>query len=285
MPSGPAVEASLFALKALSEHFFGEDHTHDDALNELFSSNLFGSLPLEPSDMLSKIQRERLDLLRQCAGFFANHPEFLPALMNMLFSALGNQHLAVEASMVINSIGSFCAEQLVPEVRTYMDNYWTLIESHSMPTEVKTNVMAAISSIVSKTSATRISAIEFLLECTYSDFRAGMRIAAEDPVEGRSLIADSLKCLISMGQALQTCGGGDHIDDHHWRSGEGQALQKNLVETVSLATRILYHDQEVIEAACQIFRAGDKVTRPGLFVFPAILTEDLVRSVTIKTGK
>lgn len=284
----PAVEASIFVLNALSEHFFAEDNHHDAALNELFSSDLFGVLVLEPSHLSSRIQHGRLDLLRQCAGFFTAQPVFLPGLLNTLFAYLKDQHLAVQASMTIHSIGSSCAEQLLPEVGRFLEHYKSLSLGHPIDTEVKTNVIAAAAGIVSKMPADEAqkAALRFLLECTLSDFRLGMRVSAQNPSEGRSTIVCALKCLVAMGKQLQTTGDEESADGEFWNSGGGgQALQNTIMDIVALSTRVLYQDREVIEAACQVLRAGYKETRPGLFVFPAVATDEFVRSVTIHTGK
>lgn len=283
----PAVEACIFALNALSEHFFAEENNHGAALNDLFSSDLFGAPAIEPGHLSSRIQHGRLSLLGQSAGFFATRPIFIPRLLDTLFTSLGEQNLAVQASMAIKSIGSACAEQLLPEVSRFLEHYDSLPVGRSINTEVKTNVMAAVAGIISKMPAdeTQKAALTFLSECALSDFRYGMNISAQDQSEGRLTVVCVMKCLVTMGKALETSGEDYNADDDFWTSSRGQAMQKTIMDIVFMATRVLYQDREIIEAACQILRHGYKETRPGLFVFPVDATDAFVRSVTIHTGK
>ena len=103
-----------------------------------------------------------------------------------------------------------------------------------------------------------------------------------------------LRCLASIGMGLRT------FDDlaidldaaqetpkpyekPFWNDGFGGALQASIIETLETLTRDFPVDQDMVEAACDILRAGYTESNPGPFTFPPRVTVDFVQ--TAQFGK
>ena len=283
--------ASLFGFNALSDSAASDYLAVEEVLSEVFSSGIFGDLFSITPYMAFKVKRERLSMLEAYAGFFDGRGQYLPDLLNFLFLTLKDPEFASQTSGVLHSIGLSCRKSLVSELLPLLDECKALFANDYTGEYVKENILGAISAIIQALPREEDQGrhLRTLLEYIANDHSLGMSRIHTDIVKGRYKLLCALRCLMFIGRSLKVP---DDVSDNtgkpisiYWSHGYGQTLQRAIVHIISQTARVLNHDGDIIEAACQILRTGFNESQPGLFVFAPAVTVEFVQSVTLHTAK
>ncbi|KAI8988860.1 armadillo-type protein [Pilobolus umbonatus] len=108
------MEATLFALKSISEEISSSENQH---ITRLFGDEIFGRLPqnCEP-----RLKNTILLLMGSLSEWLKSHPQFLGFVMNYIVPSLSDPQLAPSASIAFSDICDTCREFLVDELETLM---------------------------------------------------------------------------------------------------------------------------------------------------------------------
>lgn len=140
------LEAAAFCLGSLSD-CLPDESSFDDILTQIFGSSLFDLLCQGQSVVPVRARQTCLSLIERYSEYFGHHAEFLPAALNLLFSAVGDRHLALPSSKSIYTLCSSCRSILTPEVDTFLEQYGTL-RSSELDSLAEERVVGAIASII-----------------------------------------------------------------------------------------------------------------------------------------
>ena len=287
------LEATLFCLNALSGSISDEDSV-DDMLSRLFGSSLFADMSSTVEPIPAKTRQTAVSMITSYTAFFNRHVEYLPAMLNFLFESLKAPALANVAAKAILSSCSSCRQTLIPELGAFLQQYDVLLTWSTAEVYTKERVIGGIAAIVQAIpkDEDKYAPLSTLIQFVERDFNDCIRfMEASQAEEFQASGICALKCLASMGRSLQAPD--DTVIDldsddslpNFWAEGPGAALQAKIIQMMETVTGLMRWNSDVVEASCQILRSGYKETCPGLFLFPAKVTVDLVLASKLDTAR
>ncbi|KXJ94562.1 armadillo-type protein [Microdochium bolleyi] len=304
------VESATFCLGALSDSV--SDDTCDDVLIKVFGSPLF-ELLRQRDAVPGRARRTCLSLIERYSEFFGRHEQFLAPALNLLFSAVDDQQLAISASKSIHTLCSSCRQLLGRELDAFIGQYESLRSSQGLESIVEERVVGAIAAIVQAIPDPETKADMFrkLIMVVSQDVTASLQLHAnatsavdpQDPLIGRAydstelpsgpvpaaevavlLATRSLRCLLSVAKGLQAPSEPEDLDDE---SGGGrpklgsEALAQTQLEILGVLAQLkdaFSYSVEAVDVLCAILRTGFPETEPGPFVFPPQMVTEFLTS-------
>ena len=275
------VEAALFGLNGLSDSV-AKDPASDEALSKVFRSSLFKDMMDSTGAVPHLAQVTALGTITHYTLFFERQKEFLPDMLDFLFTFLSHPTLAIVAAQAILSTCSSCRKHLLPQISGFLQAY----ELHSQADPgVREKIVCAIAIIVQAlpSDEDKMNPLSTLITFVERDasYCYDARIANwTEEALNRGLCA--LRSLSSIGTGLQMPD--EAVIDletecnpsNPWILPIGQALQTRVKSILHAVTGYLSFDNTIIEAGCQVLRIGYKETAPGLLVLPPEVTVDFV---------
>ena len=167
------LEAACFCLGALSD-CVSEGNSYDDALTKVFGSSLFDLLRQGQSDVPVRARQTCLYLIERYSEYFVRHAEYLPAALNLLFSAVADRHLALPSSKSILTLCSSCRKLLISEIDACLEQYGALRNSHELDSLAEERVVGAIAASIQSLPSEehKLDAIQKLLTMVGADVSA-----------------------------------------------------------------------------------------------------------------
>lgn len=277
----------MFCLNSLSDSVTDEQ-SEDDALEQLFGSSLFSLLSDSQAQIPLKARRTAVNLIGSYADFFERHSDFLPAVLNYLFTTLSAPSLARNASKSICQLCSSCRDTLTGELTTFLYQYELFTNSPSADELAKERVICAISYVIQAlpTEEEKEQPLAALLSFIQKDVEICLTLATQGQFDlGKDVALLVLRCLTNLGRGLQVP---DDIPINldpdrngerplcFWEQERGVIIQTRIVQMIQALVGALHEDPEVVDAACCVFKTGFTETSPGAFVFPPHVTTNFL---------
>lgn len=170
------LEAAAFCLCALADAI-PEGDPCDDLLTNVFGSPLFDSLRQGRDDIPIRARKTCLCLVERYSDYFCDHPQLLPAALNLLFSAVGDRHLALPSSKSIYTLCSSCRILLTPEANAFLEQYESL-RNFELDSLAEERVVGAIATIIQAIPehVEKASAFQRLLTMIGSDVENSLQL-------------------------------------------------------------------------------------------------------------
>ncbi|GAW24311.1 hypothetical protein ANO14919_138950 [Xylariales sp. No.14919] len=303
------LEAASFCLGALSD-CFSEGSSYDDALTKVFGSSLFDLLRQGQNIIPVRSRQTCLYLIERYSEYFVRHAEYLPAALNLLFSAVADRHLALPSSKSIFTLCSSCRKLLTSEIDAFLEQYSALRNNQDLDSLAEERVIGAIAAIIQSLPSEehKSNAVRRLLAMVGVDVSACLQFKSthgntlvdqNDPMvfrafdisqrptspilahEVASLLAiRALRCLCSVAKGLQAPVDLDS-DDESTLAGSSRDLEQvhaDITEILVQLKDLFSNNAEVVDAICTILRAGFSESDPGPFVFPSQTVTELIIS-------
>lgn len=275
------LEASFYCLGALAD-CINEDEC-DSTLAEIFGSRVFDVLADPAFGIPFRTRQSALSLIGLYDTYFVRHTEHLPSALNFLFRAVVFPELATAASKSINSLCSSCRQFLGGDIHTFLQQYTALCDGAPVDNLVKERVVGGVAAIIQadKSSATQLELLSHLLELSNREFLICQDwLSRGDTLQAEEKGVDILRCLLSLAKGMQAPpdipvdleSSPTHASDptvSFWLEGPGQSFTEQTLDLVTRIVELFSRVSGVIDAVCDIFRAGFTETTPGPFVFPA----------------
>ncbi|KAI8635027.1 armadillo-type protein [Xylariaceae sp. FL1651] len=303
------LEAACFCLGALSD-CVSEGDSYDNALTRVFGSQLFDLLRQGQSVVPVRARQTCLYLIERYSEYFVRHAEYLPAALNLLFSAVGDRHLALPSSKSIFTLCSSCRNLLTPEVDAFLEQYSALRNTQELDSLAEERVVGAIAAIIQSVANEeyKLNAVQRLLTTVGTDVTNCLRLRSarenalvdsNDPMIFRAfdvsqrpvspvlahevalqLAVRALRCLCSIAKGLQAPVDLDSDDDSGQTSINQDLVQVHIdIMGILVQLKDLFsNNTEVVDTICTILRAGFSETDPGPFVFPPQMVTELIVS-------
>lgn len=282
-------EVAIFCIAQLSEAVDENGHA-DQCLDEIFGSDAFARLCAGGETGIPLKARQTLvDSFGKYESYFQRHSSLLPGVLSILFESLNFELCAQAASRSILTLSKSCAHVLTSDLPAFLDQ---LDQFRSKPTATASTmpkVLEGIATIIQKlpTDEEKVPMLERILGFFVQEANmARQEVTGPDHENGRLRGHLVLSCIASLGKGLRSEIDTINLDDQpdasayppsFWNSGPGAESQRLLMEAMSLLIVGFPVDNGIIEAACDILRAG-YTERAGLFVFPPSLTVDFIKS-------
>ncbi|KAI1757444.1 armadillo-type protein [Xylaria castorea] len=303
------LEAACFCLGALSD-CVSEGKSYDDALTKVFGSSLFDLLRQGQCVIPVRARQTCLLLIDRYSEYFVRHAEYLPAALNLLFSAVGDRHLALPSSKSILTLCSSCRRLLTSEIDAFLEQYSALRNNTELDSLAEERVIGAIAAILQSLPSEehKINTVQRLLTMVGIDVTACLQfklahdnalIDPNDPMIIRAfdvsqrptspipahevalqLAIRALRCLCSISKGLQAPVDLDSDDESPQpvTNPELERIHMDISGILVQFKNLFSNNAEVVDAICTILRAGFSETEPGPFVFPPQMVTGLIVS-------
>lgn len=188
------LEAAAFCLGSLSD-CVSDSTSCDEILSKVFGSQLFDLLRQGHSVVPVRARQTCLSLIERYSDYFARHAEYLPAALNLLFSAVGDLPLAGPSSRSIHRLCSSCRLVLTTEVEAFLGQYESLRSVQSLDSLAEERIVGAIASIIQALpdEHNRVDAFKRLLLVIGTDVEKALQLNAynadidpSDPIVSRA---------------------------------------------------------------------------------------------------
>ncbi|KAI1129600.1 armadillo-type protein [Nemania abortiva] len=303
------LEAACFCLAALSD-CVSEGDSYDDALTKVFGSSLFDLLRQGQNIVPMRTRHTCLYLIERYSEYFVRHAEYLPAALNLLFTAVDDHHLALASSKSIFTLCSSCRKLLTSEIDAFLEQYSALRNNRELDSLAEERVVGGIAAILQSLPSEehKLNAVKRLLAMVGIDVAACLQFKStqinalvdqNDPMVLRAfdiserpaspvlahevalqLAIRSLRCLCSIAKGLQAPVDLE-TDDEAVQTNTSQDLERihlDIIEILVQLKDLFSNNAEVVDVICAILRAGFSENDPGPFVFPPQAVTELIVS-------
>ena len=287
------LEATLFCLNALADSV-AEEGIADQNLLQIFGSSFFSQMIGDGALIPIKCQQTAVTMINRYTPFFERHIDYLPQVLDFLFTRLQTSDLANHSSKAILALCYSCREALTTELDTFLYQYERLLSQELIDINTKERVIGAIAAIVqaSTPAENMLAPLDRLLLFVQADVQNCLRLLNSGLIEEAQRIGlAALKCLVSMGKAMQVP---DEVPidlepskstPTIWTEDSGIAIQSRIVQCYEAIFSSLQSDGDIVETTCQILRTGYTETTPGPFVLSPLKTADLVVNSGLSTAR
>ncbi|KAL4916815.1 armadillo-type protein [Aspergillus aurantiobrunneus] len=289
-------EAAIFCVAQLSEAVDENQHA-DVCLNAIFFCDEFARLCEDGGMMIPDKSRQTLvDMLGKYKSYFERTHALLPRILTFLFASLNVASCAPAASKSIAHLCNSCRHALKVELPAFISQFELFRFKPTATAQTMEKVLEGIAAIIQTlpTDEEKSHFLERILKFFLDQAEITRTEAAHgslEPARIRGHIV--LRCLASIGKGLRTDNevvlDSDREKDEgpypptFWNTGNGAVSQNLIMQCMRLLMRDFPFDAAIIEATCDILKAGF-TERTGPFVFPPSLTVDFVKSIPLGTA-
>lgn len=309
------LEAAAFCLSSLSD-CISDDNQCDDLLRKVFSGPFFELLAQTHRPIPVRLRQTGLSLIERYSDYFERNSEYLPSALNLLFDAVTDPLLGGPSAKSISTLCSSCRSILTGELGAFLGHYSAIRTGQVIDSLAEERIVLAIASIIQtvKDGAQRLQAFEQLLSFIRDDIQRSLQLAARpelldlsNPLFRRGLeqlqiqevpTADdvalqlslrALRCLVSLAKGLQDVSEGpidlDAPLPQNVSSNDLARVQNDILTAIDQTLTTFPNSGEIVEAVCNIFRAGFSETDPGPFVFPPETIAGFFIKQTVRTPR
>ncbi|CAM1510299.1 Fc.00g006340.m01.CDS01 [Cosmosporella sp. VM-42] len=285
------LEAAAFCLGGLAD-CISEDTRCDDALATVFTSPLFSVLSPGPV-IPPRVRQTCVSLIEHYTEYFERNISHLPPALNLLFSVVGEHHMAAAAAKSIFRLCSSCRGHLYTEAGAFLDEYQNLVVGQRLDCGASEKIIGGIASVAQAIPdlVQRYSACARILGFIQEDVRQALELslssqakdipcvelgcpyAASDENTALHIALKALRCLTSMGRGLQAPTEASFDLDGEHKGGNTPSprlaqLQEQIIGTIIQLQTTFNNSGEVTEIICSTLRSGFSEVEPGPFVLP-----------------
>ncbi|PSN71577.1 hypothetical protein BS50DRAFT_585056 [Corynespora cassiicola Philippines] len=285
------LEGGMFCLVAVAEPLTEKS---DERLHRLFERSLFRSMS-GTTDVPAITRRTAVEMVAAYKSYFLRHTAALQEILPFLLSVLAQPSLAHGAAKSFASLCSECRKTLTGELAGFLTMYEQFLTYPTAEEFTKSKVLEGIAAIVQAQDSEekQLEGVRILFNYVAQDAMRAISVTKEgnDPEQGQVLALTTLKCLSCIGRAMQAMDEEvidletDYKPSTFWTHGPGKEIQNQVINFVNYLTQVFPASGEIIEAACNVLRAGFKETVPGPFVLPPSAAVDYLTKATIETPR
>ncbi|KAI2788108.1 hypothetical protein POX_f08495 [Penicillium oxalicum] len=286
-------EAAMFCLARLSEAVDENGHA-DPCLDAIFGSDAFSRLCAGgANDVPLKARQTLVDTFGKYESYFERRKALLPGVLNILFESLNFESCAQAASRSFLTLSKSCSRALTTELPIFMDQLDHFRTKSTATSSTMPKVLEGIAAIIQRMESDeqKVENLERILRFFVQE---AARARDEAANLGQELACSHgyliLSCIASIGRGLRSDADevinidpttteqrNDEYASVFWSAGPGFQAQQLIMETMRLLVVDFPVDSNMIDAACDILKAGYTETS-GLFVFPPSMTVDFIQS-------
>jgi hypothetical protein len=285
------LEAGLFGLISISDAFNAQS---DERLCRLFDQPLLSTMS-GTQGVPALTRRTVVETVAALDQFFLRNPRFLPQVLPFLLTALALTATANSAAKSFATLCSECRKSLTDELSSFFQMYEQFLTYQTAEMYTKSKVLEGIAAIVQAldTEEKKLAGVRQLFHYVAQDAMQAINVTKEgkDPEVGQVLALTTLTCLTSIGRSLQAADDevvdldSDKVPSTFWLQGPGKEIQNQVINFVNYLTQVFPGNDEIIESACNVLRAGFKESIPGPFVLPPSAAVDFITKTTVQTPR
>lgn len=244
---------------------------------------------------LPKRTRQTLaDMIARYTTYFERNTATIPRTLNLLFNSLELPNCDRVASKSISTLCQSCRKALVVYVEEFINKFNLLRSRPAVNPTTLERVAEGIAAIITAipSDIDKVKCLMSLLE----PFEQVATIAQQQWQQGQAEEAlasamQAIRCTASIGKGFRDQDDGpislddDNDTDHaaeFWSvNGPGGAPQACIMRILNILVNTFSFDGEVIEATCDVLRAGYTESRPGPYVLPPEVTVAFIKASAV----
>lgn len=283
-------EAAIFCMSQLSEAVDENQHA-DQCLNDIFFGDEFAQICGGEIKLPSKARQTLVDMLGKYESYFERSVELLPRVLTFLFASLDISSCAPAASKSISYLCKSCRKSLTVELPAFLDQFEGFRFKPTATALTMEKVLEGIAAIIQTLTSDEEKGQ--YLERILRFFLSQAELARKEASNGETETAYTrgqmvLRCVASIGKGLRTDEVIDLNDDTEggpypptfWNNGDGAVSQNLIMQCMQLLINDFPFDFAILEAACNILKAG-YTEKAGPYVLPPAITVNFIKSIPL----
>ncbi|OAL71487.1 hypothetical protein A7D00_4389 [Trichophyton violaceum] len=290
-------EVAIYCLGSLAESVAENEHA-DHLLDDLFCSEVFQSVCFGHKEIPLKVRQTMADMIDHYTPYFARNGKLLTPVLNFLFSSLDFPSCDPVASRSISSLCQSCRKFLPMHSQGFIDKFHQLCTKSSLSDSTLERVVEGIAAVIQATELDRERAVALLklLNPLLQEAQAACQQASNGQYEeglARSLIV--MRCTASIGRGIRAPDD-DVIDldthdsqpasDSFWANDPlGVSVTETVICILDTLVGQFPNESYMIEATCDVLKAGYTERHPGPYVLPTQVTVRFVKATNISSPR
>ncbi|KAK2749846.1 hypothetical protein FQN57_005260 [Myotisia sp. PD_48] len=290
-------EVALFCLASLAESVAENQHA-DDVLHTLFHSDLFESVCYGRQIIPSKTRQTLADVVERYTPYFERNSNLLPAVLNFLFASLEFPACDQGASRSISALCRTCRKALPQYVEGFIQKFHELRGKPALNGHTLERVAEGIAAVVQAVERDEEKAI-WLLKLLEPLFEEAQK-ASQEAVTGQPELGllrglTVMRCTASIGRGIRAPDD-DVIDldsegsipnsSSFWVTNPlGTSIPATIIRILDVLLDRFPNDGEIIEATCDVLKAGYTEKSPGPYVLPTEVTVRFVKATNMSSPR
>ncbi|OAX80377.1 hypothetical protein ACJ72_05289, partial [Emergomyces africanus] len=290
-------EVAIFCLGFLADSV-AENPKVDKLLHTIFHSEIFDaicfnriSIPVKPRQTLS-------DMIARYTAYFERNHDLLPRVLNFLFNSLDAQSCDQAASKSISFLCQNCRQALPMYVDDFINKVDQLRSNSSVNVTTLERVFEGIAAVVQATTPNAAQAA-----CLIKLLGPLHQLAEQARMEAQSNYHDEalekgikvMRCAASIGKGFRApddavidldSEGASPSANNFWTSDElGRTPQAHLIQILDTLIGTFPTDGDIIEATCDVLKAGYTEHMPGPYVLPSQVTIRFIKAANVTSPR
>ncbi|PGH32340.1 hypothetical protein GX50_04877 [[Emmonsia] crescens] len=290
-------EVAIFCLGFLADSV-ADSPKVDKLLHTIFHSEIFDaicfnrfSIPMKPRQTLS-------DMIARYTAYFERNHELLPRVLNFLFNSLEAASCDQAASKSISFLCQNCRQALPMYVDDFINKLDQLHSNSSVNVTTLERVSEGIAAVVQAATSNTAQAA-----CLIKLLGPLHQLAEQARLEAQSNQYDDalekgikvMRCTASIGKGFRAPD--DAVIDldaeaaslsanNFWTSDElGGTPQAYLIQILDILIGTFPSDGDIIEATCDVLKAGYTEHTPGPYVLPSQVTIRFIKAANVTSPR
>ncbi|PGH03346.1 hypothetical protein AJ80_08706 [Polytolypa hystricis UAMH7299] len=290
-------EVAIYCLASLSESVAENRHA-DELLHKLFHSPQFDNICFNRIPIPAKSRQTLSDMIAKYTAYFERNHELLPRVLNLLFNSLETPLCDQAAAKSISILCQNCRQALPVYLNEFIDRFEQL---RSIPSIASTTLervaegIAAVAQALPSDDAKAASLVQLLGPLCQLAEEARQEAQTGDQEEALARGHKAIRCTASIGKGFRAQD--DVVIDidaeetspdaqAFWNAGgPGGAPQTYVIQILEILMSTFGTDGDMIEATCEVLKAGYTERRPGPYVLPPHVSVQFVKMVNILSAQ
>ncbi|EEH36902.2 hypothetical protein PAAG_07320 [Paracoccidioides lutzii Pb01] len=291
-------EVAIFCLAFMADSV-AESVKVDKLLFNIFRSEIFDGICFNRISIPMKPRQTLCDMIARYTVYFERNHYLLPRVLNFLFNSLDAQSCDQAASKSISFLCQNCRQALPMYVDDFINKFDQLRSSSAVNVTTLERVSEGIAAVVQAATSDTVKAtylIKLLMPLHQLAEQARQEIQYNQYDDALEKGIKAMRCTASIGKGFRAPPDDAVIDldseppspdaKNFWTDNElGQTPQAYIIQILDILIGTFPMDGDVIEAACDVLKAGYTEVTPGPYVLPPQVTIRFIKTASITSPR
>ncbi|KAK2773933.1 hypothetical protein FQN53_003902 [Emmonsiellopsis sp. PD_33] len=292
-------EVAIFCLAFLADSI-AEDYRVDSVFHNIFLSDVFDDICFNRRAIPVKPRQTLLDMVARYTVYFERNHNLLPRVLNLLFNSLDAPSCDQAASKSISFLCQNCRQALPMYVDDFINRFDQLRSNVSVNSTTLERVAEGIAAVIQACPAdpTKATCLIKLLNPLHQFAQQAQQQAQYDYEEALVIGLKAMRCTAAIGKGFrapdeavidlesESSNQNNATAKQFWTSDPlGSMPQACLVQILDILMSTFPTDSDILEATCDVLKAGYTEHTPGPYVLPPEVTTRFVKSANVTSPR
>ncbi|OAT03129.1 KapN protein, variant [Blastomyces dermatitidis ER-3] len=290
-------EVAVFCLGFLADSVV-ESPNVDKLLHTIFHSEIFNGICFNRISISMKPRQTLSDMIARYTAYFERNHDLLPRVLNFLFNSLDAASCDQAASKSI----SFLCQNSRQALPMYVDDFINKLDQLRSNSSVNVTTLervsegiAAVVQAATPNTAQATSLVKLLAPLHQLAEQARLEAQSNQYDEALEKGIKVMRCTASIGKGFRApddavidldAEGPSESTNNFWARGElGGAPQAYLIQILDILIGTFPTDGDIIEATCDVLKAGYTEHTPGPYVLPPQVTIRFIKAANVTSPR